>query len=39
MDPFDRRKGQILGVLGALAFAAIVIFIVIVAIMVQRGLV
>ena len=39
VDPVDRRKGQILGLLGSLAFAAIVVFIVVVFVLVQRGIV
>lgn len=39
VDPVDRRKGQILGLLGSLAFAAIVVFIVVVVVLVQRGIV
>ena len=39
VDPKDRAKGVLLAWLGSLAFAAIVVFIIVVTVMVKRGIV
>lgn len=39
VDPKDRAKGKLLGWLGSMAFAFIVIFILVVTVMVKRGIV
>ena len=39
VDPKDRTKGKVLAWLGSIAFAAIVIFVVAVTVLVQRGIV
>ena len=39
VDPKDRAKGKLLGWLGSMAFAFIVIFVLVVTVLVQRGIV